>query len=54
MLLNGRVIESELRQNRRGQRPSSMYETREGLRTPNWQMLKHQVIIFFKSIQFSC
>lgn len=30
-------------QSRRSQRPSSMYETREGLKVPNWQMLKNQV-----------
>ncbi|GLV34216.1 G protein-coupled receptor kinase interacting ArfGAP [Carabus blaptoides fortunei] len=28
---------------RRAQRPNSMYETREGIRTPNWQLLKNQV-----------
>lgn len=38
------MIDTDLRNSRRGQRPSSMYETREGLRTPNWQMLKNQVI----------
>lgn len=33
----------DLRQNRKNQRPSSMYETREGLKTPNWQLLKNQL-----------
>lgn len=28
---------------KRNQRPTSMYETREGFKTPNWQLLKHQV-----------
>lgn len=29
----------------KSQRPNSMYETREGLKVPNWQMLKNQVQI---------
>jgi G protein-coupled receptor kinase interacting protein 2 len=40
LLQNGDV---DLRQNRKNQRPSSMYETREGLKTPNWQILKNQM-----------
>jgi G protein-coupled receptor kinase interacting protein 2 len=39
-ITNGDV---DLRQNRKNQRPSSMYETREGLKTPNWQILKNQM-----------
>ncbi|KAB0795589.1 hypothetical protein PPYR_12428 [Photinus pyralis] len=42
-IVNGQVGEADFRQHRRGQRPSSMYETREGLKTPNWQVLKNQV-----------
>ncbi|EFA09439.1 ARF GTPase-activating protein Git [Tribolium castaneum] len=40
IISNGDV---DLRQNRKNQRPSSMYETREGLKTPNWQLLKNQI-----------
>ncbi|KAF5306145.1 hypothetical protein FQR65_LT07421 [Abscondita terminalis] len=47
VLINGqagdRAAELDLKQSRKGQRPSSMYETREGLKTPNWQTLKNQI-----------
>lgn len=33
---------------RRNQRPNSMYETREGLRVPNWHILKQQVILHIR------
>lgn len=32
-----------MRSVKKPQRPSSMYETREGLKTPNWQALKNMV-----------
>ncbi|KAK4875771.1 hypothetical protein RN001_012193 [Aquatica leii] len=47
VIVNGQTadgsIEIDLKQSRKGQRPSSMYETREGLKTPNWQTLKNQI-----------
>lgn len=34
---------SDLRLNKRNQRPTSMYETREGIRTVGWKIMKDQV-----------
>lgn len=39
-----RLEEAEERQTMKGQRPVSMYETREGPKN-NWQVTKHQVLI---------
>ncbi|KAF5292593.1 hypothetical protein FQA39_LY13926 [Lamprigera yunnana] len=47
VVVNGQISDKsaalDLKQCRKGQRPSSMYETREGLKTPNWQTLKNQM-----------
>lgn len=46
ILPNGLVLDEDVR--KKPTRPSSMYETREGLhRTQNWQLLKNQVKLFF-------
>ncbi|KAJ8917783.1 hypothetical protein NQ315_010689 [Exocentrus adspersus] len=44
-LPNGRVTEDvDMRQNRKNQRPSSMYETREGIgKVPYWHAMKNQL-----------
>lgn len=53
-LPNGKVAdEVDLRLNRKNQRPSSMYETREGIaKVPYWHALKNQVILYEKSKYF--
>lgn len=40
-----RSTEEELKQSVKGQRPVSMFETREGPKN-NWQVTKHQVLIY--------
>lgn len=54
---DGKVVDVDFRQTRKHQRPSSMYETREGLKTPNWQTLKNQVKLYlleFTSLNINC
>ncbi|XP_076265367.1 ARF GTPase-activating protein GIT1 isoform X1 [Rhynchophorus ferrugineus] len=44
LILNGKADEIEMRHNKKSQRPTSMFETREGLgKAANWQAMKAQL-----------